>query len=93
LLDLVSYAPGAYDGALRDGARVASPLGAAGEGPGRTNVLAEPTPENLARVAALLASGALTVPVQRTYALDDVAEAMQALATTHVRGKLALDLA
>jgi NADPH:quinone reductase len=36
LLDLVSYAPGAFDGALKDGARVASPNGAAGDGPGRT---------------------------------------------------------
>ena len=43
LLDLVSYAPGSYDAALKAGARVASPTGAAGEGPGRTNVMAAPT--------------------------------------------------
>jgi NADPH:quinone reductase len=92
LLDLVSYAPGAYDGALGEGARVASPLGAAGDGPGRTNVLAEPTTANLERVAALLASGALTVHVQHTYPLEHAAEALQDLASSHVRGKLALEL-
>src|SRR3954454_19997731 len=38
LLDLVNYTPGTYDAALKDGARIASPTGAAGEGPGRTMV-------------------------------------------------------
>src|SRR4051812_25112443 len=52
LLDLVNYAPGSYDAALKDGARVASPTGAAGEGPGRTNVMATPTDENLKRLGA-----------------------------------------
>ena len=33
LLDNVSYAPGGYDAALKDGARVASPNNAAGVGP------------------------------------------------------------
>jgi NADPH2:quinone reductase len=33
LLDLVNYTAGSYDAALRPGARVASPTGAAGEGP------------------------------------------------------------
>src|SRR3954464_905285 len=33
LLDVVNYAPGSYDAALKDGARAASPTGAAGEGP------------------------------------------------------------
>ena len=47
LLDLVNYAPGTYDAALKDDARVASPTGAAGEGPGRTMVMAAPTAENL----------------------------------------------
>ncbi|MFL5828151.1 MAG: NADP-dependent oxidoreductase, partial [Thermoleophilaceae bacterium] len=53
LLDLVNYVPGTYDAALKDGARVASPTGAAGEGPGRTMVMAAPTTENLDRVAQL----------------------------------------
>ena len=57
LLDAVSYGPGSHDAALKDGARVASPTGAAGEGPGRTNVMAVPSPENLRRVAELLDGG------------------------------------
>jgi NADPH:quinone reductase len=54
LLDNVSYAPGTYDAALKDGARVASPNNAAGEGPGHTNLMAAPTSENLERLARLL---------------------------------------
>jgi NADPH2:quinone reductase len=90
LLDLVDYAPGTYEAALKDGARVASPTGAAGDGPGRTNVMAQPTTENLERVAHLLDSGTLKVPVQATYELDRAAEALPALATTHTQGKLAI---
>jgi NADPH:quinone reductase-like Zn-dependent oxidoreductase len=45
LLDLVNYARGIYDAALKPDARVASPSGAAGEGPGRTNVMATPSRE------------------------------------------------
>src|SRR3954452_6558261 len=50
LLDLVNYAPGSYDAALKASAHVASPTGAAGEGAGRTMVMAAPTPENLQRL-------------------------------------------
>src|SRR5215204_3765094 len=52
LLDLVNYAPGTYDAALKPGARVASPTGAAGEGPGRSNIMASPTRANLERLGA-----------------------------------------
>jgi NADPH:quinone reductase len=90
LLDLVNYSPGTYDAALKDGARVASPTGAAGEGPGRTMVMAQPTTANLDRVAQLLDSGTLKVPVQDTYGLDRAAEALRALGTTHTQGKLAI---
>src|SRR3954467_4100289 len=90
LLDLVNYAPGSYDGALKDGARVASPTGAAGEGPGRTMVMASPTDENLQRLGALLADGTLRVPVQATYDLAQAPEALGALATTHTQGKLSI---
>jgi NADPH2:quinone reductase len=92
LLDLVNYAPG-YDAALKDGAGLASPTGAAGEGPGRTMVLAAPTTENLDRVAKLPDSGTLEVPVQATYELDRAAEALQAIATAHTQGKLAIRIA
>ena len=53
----VNYGPGTYEAALEPGARVASPTGAAGEGPGRTNVMATPSPENLERLGALRADG------------------------------------
>ena len=90
LLDLVSYAPGAFDGALKPDARVASSNGAAGDGPGRTDVMATPTTENLQRLATLLADGTLRIPVQATYDLAQAPEALTALAGTHTQGKLAI---
>jgi NADPH2:quinone reductase len=90
VLDLISYAPGAFDAALKEGGRVASPLGAAGDGPGRANVMATPTRENLERLGHLLADGTLRVPVQATYELAQAPDALGALATTHSRGKLAI---
>src|SRR5215217_3861775 len=89
LIDLVNYAPGAYDAALKPGARVASSTGAAGEGPGRTNVMATPSPENLQRLGALLADGTLRIPVQATYELARATEALAALPAQHTQGKLA----
>jgi NADPH:quinone reductase len=49
LLDLVSYTPDGFDAyaALKPGGRGASLNGAAGDGAGRTNVMAVPIPENL----------------------------------------------
>ena len=92
LLDLVNYTPGTYDGALRDGARVASSTGAAGDGPRRTDIMAAPTPENLQRLGALLADGKLRIPVQKTYAFADAPAALGALAAEHTQGKLALQI-
>jgi NADPH:quinone reductase len=92
LLDVVNYAPGTYDAALKPGARVASPTGAAGEGPGRTNVMAAPTPENLQRLGALLGDGTLRLPVQATYQLAQAPEALAALAGEHTQGKLAIQI-
>ena len=57
-----THAPGTYDAALKDGVRIGSPTGAAGEGPGRTMVMAAPTAENLRRLGALLTDGTLRVP-------------------------------
>jgi len=93
VLDLVSYAPGAFDGALKADGRVASPNAAAGDGPDRTNVMATPTTENLDRLAGLLAEGALRVPIQETYELGQAADALGALGATHTHGKLAIRLA
>ena len=93
VLDLVSYASGAFDGALKDGGRLASSNGAAGDGPGRTNVMAVPSPENLGRLGRLLAEGTLRVPIQRTYDLVQAPDALAALTSTHVQGKLAIHVA
>ena len=90
LVDLVNYAPGTSEGALKDGARVASPTGAAGEGPGRTMVMGQPTTENLDRVAHLLDTSTLKVPIQDTYELDRAPEALETLGATHTQGKLAI---
>src|SRR3954467_11721239 len=90
LLDLINSAPGTYDAALKDGARIASPTGAAGEGPGRTMVMAAPTVENLQRLGALLADNTLRIPVQATYPLAQAPEALAALTGRHTQGKLAI---
>jgi NADPH:quinone reductase-like Zn-dependent oxidoreductase len=90
VLDLVNYAPDVPATLVKDGGRVASPTGAAGEGPGRTMVMAAPTPENLQRLAGLLADGTLRVPVQETYELAKAPDALTALATAHTQGKLAI---
>jgi NADPH:quinone reductase len=90
VLDLVHYAPNTPASLVKDGGRVASPTGAAGEGPGRTLIIAAPTPENLQRLTALLTDGALRVPVQATYDLAQASEALTALATSHTQGKLAV---
>jgi NADPH:quinone reductase-like Zn-dependent oxidoreductase len=90
LIDLVNYAPGAYDAALKPDARVASSTGAAGDGPGRTNVMAAPTPDNLQRLGALLADGTLRVHIGGTYELAQAPQALAALPGQHTQGKLAV---
>jgi NADPH:quinone reductase len=90
ILDLVSPTPDTS--ILRDGGRLASTLGAAGEGPRRFNIVAEPTPANLRRLAELLETGKLRVPIQRSYPLGQADEALQALPTTHTQGKLGLTI-
>jgi NADPH:quinone reductase len=91
ILDLVSQAPDVS--LLKDGGRLASPLGAAGDGDGRFNLMAVPSPANLERLAALLDAGTLRVPIERTYSLEHAAEALQALSTTHTQGKLGISIA
>jgi NADPH:quinone reductase len=91
ILDLVSQAPDTS--LLTSGGRLASTLGAAGEGPGRFNVVADPTRANLQRLAKLLDAGTMRVHIQRSYTLDEAAEALGALPTTHTQGKLGLTIA
>jgi NADPH:quinone reductase len=96
LLDLVSQSPdqlNAYAVLVRDGGRIASSVGAAGQGPGRTNVSALPGRENLERLAGLLADGTLTVPTQASYPLAQADRALKALTGQHTQGKLAITLA
>src|SRR5437588_800013 len=83
VLDLVNYAPDVPASLVKQGGRVASPTGAAGEGTGRTLVMAAPTPENLKRLARLLADGTLRLHIQHTYALAQAPAALTALGTTH----------
>ena len=90
ILDVVSREPEAS--LLKDGGRLASPLGAAGEGAGRFNVMAVPSPQNLQRLAELLDGGRLRVPIQQSYGLAHAGEALQALSATHTRGKLGLTI-
>jgi NADPH:quinone reductase-like Zn-dependent oxidoreductase len=95
LLDLVSSDPealNAYAAVVREGGRIASSVGAAGQGPGRTNVSALPGQENLERLAGLLADGTLSVPIQASYPLAQADQALKALPSQHTQGKLAITL-
>jgi NADPH2:quinone reductase len=91
ILDVVSFTPS--DSLLREGGRLASALGAAGEGPGRANLVAQPTPENLQRVAGLLEGGGLRVRIQQSYELEQAGEALMAFSSRHTQGKLAVTVA
>jgi NADPH:quinone reductase len=90
LLDLVSFTPD--DSVLKQGGRLASTLGAAGEGPGRTNLMATPSPPNLERLAQLLDAGALRVHIQHTYPLEQAGTALGDLPGKHTQGKLAITI-
>ena len=90
VLDVVNFAP--QNALLRDGGRLASPLGAAGQGAQRFNLMAQPTPDNLRRLADRLDSGNLRVEIQKTYDLADAADALNELANEHTQGKVALAL-
>ncbi len=93
LVDAVTpYQPTPYDAFLVVGGRIASQTNAAGEGPGRTNVMhaALLNPEGLGRVGQLLADGTIKVPIQQTFELAQAPEALGALGGGHTQGKLAL---
>jgi NADPH:quinone reductase-like Zn-dependent oxidoreductase len=90
ILDLVNFTP--QETLLKEGGRLASPLGAAGEGAQRFNLMAQPTPDNLQRFADLLDRGALRVHVQQTYDLAHAADALQHLTERHTQGKIGLTI-
>jgi NADPH:quinone reductase-like Zn-dependent oxidoreductase len=89
--DLISTEPDVC--VLKDGGRLVSPRGAAGEGRGRSNVMAKPSPANLERLGRLLDSGALTVSLQATYPLECAGEALKAFRSAHTQGKLGVQVA
>ncbi|HET9119873.1 MAG TPA: zinc-binding dehydrogenase [Solirubrobacterales bacterium] len=96
LIDTVSRSPedlDVYAAALTDGGRVASPVRAAGEGANRHNVGSSAEGGALERLAELLASGDLRVPIQRTYSLEDAGSALTDLQQEHTQGKLGITLA
>jgi NADPH:quinone reductase len=88
IVDVVSFTP--QDALLKTAGRLASPLGAAGEGAGRFNLVAQPTLENLRRLAELLDDGTLRVPIQNSYELPHAGEALAAFGSTHTQGKLSI---
>ena len=96
LIDLVTYAPdqfAAHASVLKDGGRAATPVGAAGDEPGRFNVMGVADPGNAGRLASLLAAGDLRVPLQESYELERAGEALEALTAKHVRGKTGIEVA
>jgi NADPH2:quinone reductase len=93
LIDLVSFSPDEFDihaAMLKPGGRAASTIGVAGDGPGRTNVHAAPTAENLARVSTLLSDGVVRIAIQRSHSLDDAPAALQEFGASHKHGKHAI---
>jgi NADPH:quinone reductase-like Zn-dependent oxidoreductase len=56
------------------------------------NVHSTPTAESLARLAELVETGAVVVPIQATYAFDDIEMAFARLATGPALGKLSVVL-
>ena len=96
LVDLISQAPdqvNIHAAVVRDGGPVVSSLGAAGDGPGRTNVAAVPMADRLDRLAGLLEDGTLSVPIQASHPLAQADQALTALTGQHTQGKLAITLA
>jgi NADPH:quinone reductase len=96
LIDTVSRSPEDLDvfaAALKDGGAVASPTHAAGDGPNRHNVGGSAEGGALERLAELLGSGDLRVPIQRSYPLEQAGSALADLQEQHTQGKLGITLA
>src|SRR3954447_3611906 len=88
LIDTVSRSPEeleVYAAALTDGGRVASPVSAAGEGPGRHNVSGSAEGGALEELAQLLEEGVLRAAIQRTYPLDEAGVALADLPGKHMQ--------
>ena len=90
VLDVVSFSPDVS--VLREDGRLASTLGAAGEGAGRANIMASPTTANIERLGRLLAADELHVPIRERYTLERAGEALDSMRTGHTQGKLAIEI-
>ena len=90
ILDVVSPTP---DASLLRWGRLASSLGAAGEGPGRLNLIAQPTPANLERLAALLDNGKLRFRSSAATHSSRQARRSRRSRPTHTQGKLSVTIA
>jgi NADPH:quinone reductase len=90
ILDVVSFAP--QETLLSATTRLASSNGAAGDGPGRFNLYAQPSLENLERLAGLLDAGTIRVSIQERFELAQAGEALGFLAAGHTRGKVAVSV-
>jgi NADPH:quinone reductase-like Zn-dependent oxidoreductase len=78
---------------LTEKGRIASTIGyGADQHPAATFIMANPTPQTLDRLAADLAAGRLTVPVERTFTLTEVPAAFDEFAAG-TRGKIAITVA
>ncbi len=64
------------------------PVGAAGEGPERFNVMGVSSVENIRRLAELLDAGTIRVPIQRSYPLERAGEAIESQQAEHTQGKV-----
>ena len=54
--------------------------------------IAEPNHDDLVYLAGLLGSETLTSVIDRTYPLEETADAMRHLATGHARGKIIINI-
>jgi NADPH:quinone reductase-like Zn-dependent oxidoreductase len=80
-------------GLLTEKGRIASTIGyGADQHPAATFIMADPAPATLEKLAADLAAGRLSVPVTRTYALDEVPTAFGDFAGGTL-GKIAITVA
>ena len=96
LIDLVNRDPGAFAevaGLVRDGGRAVSALGGAGESTSIGNVTVAnigSNPAYLTPLAEMVADGRLRAAIQRSYPLEDGAQALKDFTEEHTLGKLVL---
>jgi NADPH:quinone reductase-like Zn-dependent oxidoreductase len=75
---------------LKDGGRHGSIVDGAGAGGGGIYAWVRPSGADLQALADLADAGRLTVPVARSFPLEEAADAFRSSMTGHVRGKIAI---